>query len=107
MQVWTAGRAKPARPLGGIASDASDKNRPPHDARKRRYAGHMKTVIIRCGRVGSTVAKRLASAGGGGTGVDDKGGALSRMGVGWGGGLRRGHGRDVDGPLGYCITDTR
>src|SRR2546428_13307028 len=87
MQVWTAGRAKPARPLGGIASDASDKNRPPHDARKRRYAGHMKTVIIGCGRVGSTVAKRLASEGGEGTAGRGKERALSRPGRGRAGGL--------------------
>src|SRR5438445_13105788 len=96
MQVWTAARAKPARPLGGIASDASDKNRRPHDARKRRYAGHMKTVISGCGRVGSTVATRLASEGWEVTAVDEKEGALCRVGGDWARGFVVGHGMGTE-----------
>ena len=37
-------------------------------------------MIIGCGRVGSTIAKRLASEGWEVTAVDEKEGALSRLG---------------------------
>src|SRR6266568_3344271 len=42
----------------------------------------MKALIIGCGRVGSTVAKRLASEGWAVTAVDEKEGALARPGAG-------------------------
>jgi trk system potassium uptake protein TrkA len=56
----------------------------------------MKTIIIGCGRVGSTVAKRLASEGWDVTAVDEKEGALSRLGEDWTGGFVVGHGMDTD-----------
>src|SRR6266849_7782540 len=56
----------------------------------------MKTVIIGCGRVGSTVAKRLASEGWDVTAVDEKEAALSRLGEDWTGGFVVGHGMDTD-----------
>jgi len=56
----------------------------------------MKVLIIGCGRVGSTVAKRLASEGWEVTAVDEKEGALSRLGEDWTGGFVVGHGMDTD-----------
>jgi trk system potassium uptake protein TrkA len=53
-------------------------------------------LIIGCGRVGSTVAKRLASEGWRVTAVDEKEGALSRLGEDWTGGFVVGHGMDTD-----------
>jgi trk system potassium uptake protein TrkA len=53
-------------------------------------------LIIGCGRVGSTVAKRLASEGWQITAVDEKEGALSRLGEDWTGGFVVGHGMDTD-----------
>src|SRR6266566_2297574 len=47
----------------------------------------MKALIIGCGRVGSTVAKRLASEGWAVTAVDEKEGALARLGEDWTGGI--------------------
>ena len=56
----------------------------------------MKALIIGCGRVGSTVAKRLASEGWAVTAVDEKEGALARLGEDWTGGFVVGHGMDTD-----------
>src|SRR6184192_3544813 len=56
----------------------------------------MKVMIIGCGRVGSTIAKRLASEGWEVTAVDEKEGALSRLGEDWTGGFVVGHGMDTD-----------
>src|SRR5919199_874314 len=47
----------------------------------------MKVLVIGCGRVGSTIAKRLAGEGWDVTAVDGKESALSRLGEGWGGGF--------------------
>ena len=55
----------------------------------------MKVLIIGCGRVGSTVAKRLFSEGWDVTAVDEKEGALSRLGEDWTGGFVVGHGMDT------------
>ena len=56
----------------------------------------MKAIIIGCGRVGSTVAKRLASEGWDVTAVDEKESALARLGEDWSGGFVVGHGMDTD-----------
>ena len=56
----------------------------------------MKAIIIGCGRVGSTVAKRLAADGWDVTAVDEKESALSRLGEDWTGGFIVGHGMDVE-----------
>jgi trk system potassium uptake protein TrkA len=56
----------------------------------------MNAVIIGCGRVGSTIAKRLASEGWAVTAVDEKEGALARLGEDWTGGFVVGHGMDTD-----------
>ena len=56
----------------------------------------MKAIIIGCGRVGSTVAKRLAAEGWRVTAVDEKESALSRLGEDWAGGFVVGHGMDTD-----------
>jgi len=56
----------------------------------------VKVLIIGCGRVGSTVAKRLAAEGWEVTAVDEKEGALSRLGEDWTGGFVVGHGMDTD-----------
>src|SRR5438552_15091087 len=56
----------------------------------------MNAIIIGCGRVGSTVAKRLAGEGWDVTAVDEKESALSRLGENWAGGLVVGHGMDTD-----------
>src|SRR6184192_4822596 len=56
----------------------------------------MKVMIIGCGRVGSTVAKRLASEGWHVTAIDEKESALSRLGEDWTGGFVVGHGMDTD-----------
>src|SRR5919201_1887470 len=47
----------------------------------------MKALIIGCGRVGSTVAKRLAADGWDVTALDEKESALSRLGEDWTGGF--------------------
>jgi trk system potassium uptake protein TrkA len=52
-------------------------------------------LVIGCGRVGSTVAKRLASEGWTVTAVDEKEAALSRLGEDWKGGFIVGHGMDT------------
>ena len=56
----------------------------------------MKALIIGCGRVGSTIAKRLASEGWDVTAVDEKESALSRLGEDWTGGFVVGHGMDTN-----------
>src|SRR3989442_1838959 len=52
----------------------------------------MKLIVIGCGRVGSTIAKRFASEGWDVTAVDEKESALSRLGEDWTGGFVVGHG---------------
>jgi trk system potassium uptake protein TrkA len=56
----------------------------------------MKALVIGSGRVGSTVAKRLARQGWDVTVVDEKEEALGRLGEDWRGGFITGHGMDVD-----------
>ena len=56
----------------------------------------MKALVIGCGRVGSNVAKRLASEGWDVSVVDEKEEALGRLGEDWRGGFVTGHGMDVD-----------
>ncbi len=56
----------------------------------------MNALIIGCGRVGSTVAKRLAGEGWDVTAVDEKESALSRLGEDWTGGFVVGHGMDTN-----------
>jgi trk system potassium uptake protein TrkA len=56
----------------------------------------VKAIIIGCGRVGSTVAKRLAADGWEVTALDEKESALSRLGEDWTGGFVVGHGMDTD-----------
>ena len=55
----------------------------------------MKLIVIGCGRVGSTIAKRFAADGWDVTAVDEKEAALSRLGENWTGGFVVGHGMDV------------
>jgi trk system potassium uptake protein TrkA len=55
----------------------------------------MKLIVIGCGRVGSTIAKRFASEGWEVTAVDEKETALSRLGEDWTGGFIVGHGMDT------------
>jgi trk/ktr system potassium uptake protein len=56
----------------------------------------VKALVIGCGRVGSTVAKRLAGEGWDVTAVDEKESALSRLGEDWAGGFIVGHGMDTN-----------
>jgi len=56
----------------------------------------VKALVIGCGRVGSNVAKRLASEGWDVSVVDEKEEALTRLGEDWRGGFITGHGMDVD-----------
>ena len=55
----------------------------------------MKLIVIGCGRVGSTIAKRFASEGWSVTAVDENESALSRLGENWTGGFVVGHGMDL------------
>ena len=55
----------------------------------------MKLIVIGCGRVGSTIAKRFAAEGWDVTAVDDNESALSRLGENWTGGFIVGHGMDA------------
>ncbi len=55
----------------------------------------MKLIVIGCGRVGSTIAKRFASEGWDVTAIDEKESALSRLGENWAGGFLVGHGMDT------------
>jgi trk system potassium uptake protein len=56
----------------------------------------MQVIVIGCGRVGSTIAKRLAAEGWDVTAVDEKESALTRLGESWAGGFVVGHGMDTD-----------
>jgi trk system potassium uptake protein TrkA len=56
----------------------------------------VKALVVGCGRVGSSVARRLADEGWEVTAVDEKEEALGRLGEGWAGGFVVGHGMDVD-----------
>ena len=55
----------------------------------------MKLIVIGCGRVGSTIAKRFASEGWDVTAIDEKESALNRLGENWAGGFIVGHGMDT------------
>ena len=55
----------------------------------------MKLIVIGCGRVGSTIAKRFASEGWDVTAIDERESALSRLGEDWTGGFVVGHGMDT------------
>ena len=56
----------------------------------------MKVIVVGCGRVGSAIAKELDHEGWDVTAVDEKEGALSRLGEDWTGGFVVGHGMDTD-----------
>ena len=56
----------------------------------------MKLIVIGCGRVGSTIAKRFASEGWEVTAIDEKEEALGRLGENWRGGFVLGHGMDIE-----------
>ena len=56
----------------------------------------MKALVIGCGRVGSSVAKRLDREGWDVMALDEREEALSRLGENWAGGFTVGHGMDVD-----------
>jgi trk system potassium uptake protein TrkA len=55
----------------------------------------VKLIVIGCGRVGSTVAKKFAAEGWDVTAVDEKEAALNRLGEDWSGGFIVGHGMDT------------
>jgi trk system potassium uptake protein TrkA len=55
----------------------------------------VKLIVIGCGRVGSTIAKRFAAEGWDVTAVDEKETALNRLGEDWTGGFVVGHGMDT------------
>jgi trk system potassium uptake protein TrkA len=55
----------------------------------------MKAIVVGCGRVGSSVARRLAREGWDVTAVDETEAALARLGQDWGGGFVVGHGMDL------------
>jgi len=55
----------------------------------------VKLIVIGCGRVGSTVAKRFASEGWEVTAIDEQESALNRLGEDWTGGFIVGHGMDT------------
>jgi trk system potassium uptake protein TrkA len=55
----------------------------------------VKLIVIGCGRVGSTVAKRFAAEGWDVTAVDENESALNRLGEDWSGGFVVGHGMDT------------
>jgi trk system potassium uptake protein TrkA len=54
----------------------------------------VKAIVIGCGRVGSSVAKRLNSEGWDVVAIDEKEEALARLGTDWSGGFVVGHGMD-------------
>ena len=56
----------------------------------------MKLIVIGCGRVGSTIAKRFAAEGWDVTAVDENESALNRLGEDWTGGFIVGHGMDTE-----------
>jgi trk system potassium uptake protein TrkA len=55
----------------------------------------MRALVIGCGRVGSSVARRLAALNWDVTVVDEKEEALARLGEGWRGAFILGHGMDA------------
>lgn len=55
----------------------------------------MQALVIGCGRVGSSVARRLADEGWDVTVVDEKEDGLARLGSDWRGGFVLGHGMDI------------
>jgi trk/ktr system potassium uptake protein len=55
----------------------------------------VKLIVIGCGRVGSTIAKRFAAEGWDVTAIDENESALNRLGEDWTGGFVVGHGMDV------------
>jgi trk system potassium uptake protein TrkA len=55
----------------------------------------VKLIVIGCGRVGSTVAKRFAAEGWDVTAIDEQESALNRLGEDWTGGFIVGHGMDA------------
>jgi trk system potassium uptake protein len=55
----------------------------------------VKLIVIGCGRVGSTIAKRFAGEGWDVTAVDENESALNRLGEDWTGGFIVGHGMDA------------
>jgi trk system potassium uptake protein TrkA len=55
----------------------------------------VKLLVIGCGRVGSTIAKRFAAEGWDVTAIDEKESALNRLGEDWTGGFVVGHGMDT------------
>ena len=55
----------------------------------------MKAIVVGCGRVGSSVAKRLAREGWEVTAVDETDAALARLCEDWAGGFFVGHGMDL------------
>jgi trk/ktr system potassium uptake protein len=65
----------------------------------------MKAIVIGCGRVGSSVAKRLAREGWEVTAVDETEAALARLGPNWTGGFVVGHGMDLKTLKGAGIED--
>jgi trk system potassium uptake protein TrkA len=56
----------------------------------------MNAIVIGCGRVGSTIALRLAGEGWDVTVVDEKEEVLGRLGESWRGGFVVGHGMDTE-----------
>jgi trk/ktr system potassium uptake protein len=54
----------------------------------------VKAIVIGCGRVGSSVAKRLNGEGWDVVAIDEKEEALARLGTDWSGGFVVGHGMD-------------
>lgn len=61
----------------------------------RATLGAVNAVVIGCGRVGSAVAKGLATEGWEVTVIDESEDALLRLGPGWRGGFVIGHGMDA------------
>jgi trk system potassium uptake protein TrkA len=55
----------------------------------------VKAIVVGCGRVGSSVARRLAREGWEVTAVDETDAALARLGEDWAGGFVVGHGMDL------------
>src|SRR3989442_3579752 len=56
----------------------------------------MKAIIVGCGRVGSSVAKKLTKVGWDVVAIDENEEALARLGDHWSGGFVVGHGMDVN-----------
>jgi trk system potassium uptake protein TrkA len=56
----------------------------------------MKAIVVGCGRVGSSVAKKLTKVGWDVVAIDENEEALARLGEHWSGGFVVGHGMDVN-----------